>query len=47
MDLGSTSGTYLRGKGQLAPRTPVPLTEGSVIYLGSKAVAVQLCARDM
>lgn len=47
MDLGSTSGTYLRGKGQLAPRTPVPLTEGSVIYLGSKAVAVQLCARDL
>lgn len=47
MDLGSSSGTYLRGKGQLAPNTPVPLTEGSIIYLGSKAVAVRLCTSAM
>lgn len=47
MDLGSTAGTFLRGKGKLIPNTPVPLTEGSVIYLGSKAVAICLRIRSV
>lgn len=42
MDLGSTSGTFLRGKGQLVPNTPVALTDGSTIYLGSKSVAINV-----
>lgn len=42
MDLGSTSGTYLRGKGQLPPNAPVAVVEGDVIYLGSKQNALVL-----
>lgn len=42
MDLGSTSGTFLRGKGQLQANVPVALTAGDIIYLGSKQVALQL-----
>ena len=45
MDLGSTSGTFLRGKGQLVPNTPVALTDGSTIYLGSKSVAINVRTR--
>ena len=44
MDLGSTSGTFLRGKGQLQANVPVALTAGDIIYLGSKQVALQLKA---
>ena len=40
MDLGSTSGTFLRGKGQLPPNAPVAIVEGDVIYLGSKQNAM-------
>ena len=47
MDLGSTSGTFLRGKGQLVPNTPVALTDGSTIYLGSKSVAISVRTRTM
>ena len=45
MDLGSTSGTFLRGKGQLQANVPVALTAGDIIYLGSKQVALQLKSR--
>ena len=46
MDLGSTAGTFLRGKGKLMPNTPVPLTAGDTVYLGSKQVALQLNAQS-
>ena len=46
MDLGSTSGTFLRGKGKLQPSAPVPLKAQDTIYLGSKQVALQLKARS-
>lgn len=46
MDLGSTSGTFLRGRGKLQPSTPVPLKAQDTIYLGSKQVALQLKARS-
>lgn len=46
MDLGSTSGTFLRGKGQLKANVSVALTAGDTIYLGSKQVALQLKSRS-
>ncbi len=36
MDMGSTSGTYLKGKGQLAPNVPTALRIGDTFYLGEK-----------
>lgn len=42
MDLGSTSGTFLRKKGQLQPNTPTIIKEGDVIYLGSKQNALTI-----
>lgn len=42
MDLGSTSGTFLRGKGQLPPNAPVAIVEGDMIYLGSKQNAMAI-----
>lgn len=46
MDLGSTSGTYIRGKGKLLENTPVQLQAGDTIYLGSKKVALRLIAKS-
>lgn len=36
MDLGSTSGTFLRGVGQLTPNVPQNIRSGDIIYLGEK-----------
>jgi len=36
MDLGSTSGTFIRGKGQIAANAPVPVNAGDTFYLGEK-----------
>lgn len=36
MDLGSTSGTFLRGAGQLTPNVPQSIRSGDIIYLGEK-----------
>ena len=46
MDLSSTSGTFLRGKGKLNANASVALTAGDTIYLGSKQVALQLKSRS-
>ena len=48
MDLGSTSGTFLREKGQLQPNTPIAIKEGDVIYLGSKqnAFTIQIKGKN-
>lgn len=46
MDLGSTSGTFLRGKGQLQPNVPTALVEGDVIYLGSKQNALSIQVKE-
>lgn len=40
VDNNSTSGTYIQGKGQLRPGTPVEVREGDVIYLGSKKISL-------
>ncbi len=45
MDLGSTSGTFLRGKGQIPTNTPVPISAGDVIYLGSKQNGLRIAAK--
>lgn len=45
MDLGSTAGTYLNGKNKLPANTPVPVTEGDVIYLGSKENGLRIETR--
>lgn len=36
MDLGSTSGTFIRGKGQIAANAPVAVNAGDTFYLGEK-----------
>lgn len=36
VDLGSSSGTFVRGEGRLSPNIPRELREGDSIYLGSK-----------
>lgn len=36
MDLGSTSGTFLQGIGQLTPNVPQSIHSGDIIYLGEK-----------
>lgn len=36
MDLGSTYGTFLRGRGQIAPNVPVPVKAGDTFYLAEK-----------
>ena len=36
MDVGSSAGTVLRGKGKLPANAPVAVVEGDVFYLGSK-----------
>lgn len=46
MDLSSTSGTYIRGKGKLMANTAVQLQAGDIIYLGSKEVALELVSRQ-
>lgn len=46
IDLGSTSGTYIRGKGKLMANTAVQLQAGDIIYLGSKEVALELVSRQ-
>lgn len=46
MDLGSSSGTFLRGKGQLQPNVPTALVEGDVIYLGSKQNALSIQVKE-
>lgn len=46
MDLGSTSGTFIRGKGKLLPNAPVQLQAGDIIYLGSKKVALRLVSKS-
>lgn len=40
MDVGSKSGTYVLGQGQLRPNTATIVREGDVICLGSKKVAL-------
>lgn len=45
VDLGSSAGTYISGKGKLIPNMPVPLKEGDSIYLGSKKNCFRLCFR--
>lgn len=42
MDMGSTSGTLLRGKGQLPADVPVVVVEGDIFYLGSKENAMTI-----
>lgn len=42
MDMGSTSGTLLRGKGQLPANVPVAVVEGDIFYLGSKENALTI-----
>lgn len=36
MDLGSTSGTFVQGRGQITANIPVPLRQGDIFYLGEK-----------
>jgi len=36
MDLGSTSGTFIRGKGQITPNVPIAVNAGDTFYLGEK-----------
>ncbi len=36
MDLGSTSGTFIRGKGQIMANVPVAVNAGDTFYLGEK-----------
>jgi len=36
MDLGSTSGTFIRGKGQITANVPVAVNAGDTFYLGEK-----------
>lgn len=36
MDLKSTSGTYLHGRGQIAPNVPVTVKKGDIFYIGEK-----------
>lgn len=36
MDLGSTSGTFIRGKGQITANAPVAVNAGDTFYLGEK-----------
>lgn len=36
MDLGSTSGTFIRGKGQIMANAPVAVNAGDTFYLGEK-----------
>ena len=45
MDMGSTSGTFLQGKGQLSANVPVPLVEGEIFYLGSKENALTILVK--
>jgi len=42
MDVGSKSGTLLRGKGPIPANEPVPVVEGDVFYLGSKENALTI-----
>lgn len=42
VDLGSTSGTLLRGQGPLTPNVPVPVVEGDIFYIGSKENALTI-----
>ncbi len=42
MDTGSSNGTYLRNKGQLAANQPVALMSGDVFYVGEKKNAFEL-----
>lgn len=36
MDLGSTAGTFIRGKGQIAANVPTAVKAGDTFYLGEK-----------
>lgn len=42
VDLGSTSGTLLRGQGPLTANVPVPVVEGDIFYIGSKENALTI-----
>lgn len=45
MDLGSTSGTFIRGKGQIGTNVPVAVIAGDTFYLGEKKNAFSIKMR--
>lgn len=44
-DTGSTSGTFLRGKGRLAVNVPTAIREGDIFYLGEKRNAFRIITK--